>query len=493
MAAAIGWIGLVFYLADDYLWSNFQTIVFSFVSLAAVYLLLHNLHKIIQWLTSRSKCYLLITPHYVIETRFNDVWFWDLGQLVTANAIHRNQDGKYVSTQINLSLEQGVTKTFDVKGIGKAEEIIEQIYYYKKSFAEATAKNDAAYLDANDDFIELRNHSQRTEKISLGGKSKYLLTAAASIILTAGVMLCAASLNNYCDDKKSWESAEYANRASSFRTYLKTHPQGRWANDARQKVQGLYDTAEQKYQASLTSGYDQKAANAVLQMLRYAKATQNYRVNVVFERHNEISPNIVEELKKEFEVKNILSLGDTFSDAKMSRRESGLLTVVAEAFKYVIPDDILEFSTDQCDGECVGFAVKYNIGSKDSLYYDLRQEKVPEDDRVYYPGIFINWDFGIKIPNQSENYNFELASVPAAEIAYDSNPDAEASGGSDFNKVLDADKNYIYDSMVASAFEDFRANLIYRMGIGTKPKRADEDKAKPEPVAQRKRGFENNL
>lgn len=488
IAAAFVWLVIVFYFADDYLWSNFQIVFFAVISLAALYLLFYNIYKLFQWFTSRSKSYLLITPLYVIETRFNEVWYWGLGQLNGANGVRQYQSNKSVSTKITLSFEKDVTKTFDIKGIESAEQTIEQIYYYKKLFAEATARNDAAYLDSNDDFIELQNQPSQSEVVATpSGNLKYLLTAAASIMLTAGMMFGATSLNNYYDDKKSWESAESSNRASSFRMYLKTHPQGRWANNAQQKVQGLYDAAEQKYQTSLNKGYDPKAADAVLQILRYAKTTQNYRVKVVFERHNEIPQNIIEELKKEFEVKNILSLGDTFSDEKMSQRENRLFTVVGEAFRYIIPDDILEFSTE-CTGECITFAVKYKVGSKDSLYYDLRQEKQPEEERVYYPGIFINWDFGIQISNQPQNYNFALSSVPAAEITYDSNSDERSSGGgNDFNKVLDADKNYIYDSMVASAFDDFRASLIYRMGIGTKPKKGDEDRANSETVPTSKR------
>ncbi len=202
VAAATAWIGIVFYSADDYLWSNLQTIIFGIISLAALYLLLDNLYKLIQWLTSRSECYLLITPHHIIETGFNDVWYWDLDQLITANGVHRNQNGRYASTQVTLSLEQGLTKTFNVKNIETAEEAIEQIYFYKKLFAEATAKNDRTYLDSNDDFIELQSPLRQPEAAAPNRNIKRLLTAMASIILAAGTMFGATSLNNYYDDKK---------------------------------------------------------------------------------------------------------------------------------------------------------------------------------------------------------------------------------------------------------------------------------------------------
>ncbi len=474
IAAAFVWIALVFYLADDYLWSDFQTVFFTVVSLAAFYLLLYKLYIIVRWFTSLSKSYLLITPYYVIEMQFNDVQYWDLDRLDRAKGVRQYQSNKSAVTKITLSFEQGATKTFDVKGIESGEETIEQIYHYKKLFAEAMARNDAEYLDSNDDFLELKNQFQQSEANAPSENLNKLLTAAASVVLTGGMMFGAASLNNYYDDKKSWEAAESGNRASSFRTYLQTHSQGRWAGAAQEKVQNLYDAAEQKYRISLNEGYDQKAADAVLQTLKYAKTTQNYRVKVVFERRNEIPPDIVEQLKKEYGVKKILPFDDTFSEAKMIRREGNLLAVVKSAFKEVIPDDILEFS-GECGDECVNFLVKYKIGSKDSIYYDPREKKLPGVDRTWSPGIFIDWDFSVRTPNQPQRYDFSLTSLPANHIIYDSNSVTDLSGKIDVEKEMLVDKGNLYDSMVSSAFDDFKANLVYRMGIGAKPKPPDED------------------
>lgn len=288
-------------------------------------------------------------------------------------------------------------------------------------------------------------------------------------MVTGGIMFATISLNNYYDDFKSWNNAESGNRAWSFRTYLQTHPRGRWAGEAQQKVQSLYDAAEQKYQASLNDGYDQKAADAVLQTLRYAKTTQNYRVKVVFERHNEIPTDIIEQLKKEYGVKKILPFDDTFSEDKMIRRENNLLAVVTDAFRKVIPDDILEFA-NECGDECATFLVKYKVSSKDSIYYDPREKKLPDVDRTWNPGIFIDWDFSVRTPNQPQTYDFSLSSLPADHITYDSNLAEDLSGNVDVEKEMQTDKSNLYDAMVASAFDDFKANLVYRMGIGEEPK-----------------------
>jgi hypothetical protein len=99
---------------------------------------------------------------------------------------------------------------------------------------------------------------------------------------------------------------------------------------------------------------------------------------------------------------------------------------------------------------------------------------VPEDDRTYYPGIYIDWDFDVQIPNQSQTYNFTLTSDPAQHISYDSVSNEEYDPNKDFAEVLSADKGNIYNSMASSAFDDFKANLVFKMGIGTEPKTVDE-------------------
>ena len=477
VAVAIVWLIVVFYLANDYLWSSFQIGFFAIVSLGAIYSLLYNLYKLFRWFTSPLKRYLLITPLYVIETRFNEVWYWDLDQLNAATIERQNQDGKNLSAKVKLSFDCGATKSFDVESIEKAEQTTEQIYYFKKLFAEASARNDTAYFESNDDFLELKNQPRQSKTVAPNDNLNKIITAA-SIILTGGIMLGAVALNNYYDDKKSWNDAEFASRASSYRIYQQTHPQGRWAGDAQQKIQNLYDVAEQKYQNSLNKDFDQNAVNAVLQTLKYAKTTQNYHVKILFERHNEIPPNIVQQLEKDYGVKKILPFDDTFSEDKMIRRESNLFEVVTEAFKQVIPEDILEF-TRECGGECVTFLVRYKVSS-DSIYYDPREKKLPEVERVWNPGIFIDWDFSVRMPNQPQSYDFSLESLPADHITYDSDLAENLSGKVDVEKEMQTDKNNMYDGMVSSAFDDFRKNLVYRMGIGAEPTppedAPDEDK-----------------
>jgi hypothetical protein len=482
---ALVWFGILFYLSNDYLWSEFQIILFSTVSFIAAIFLIYNAFKLVQWLLSPTKSRLIITPHYIIDVRFNDISYWNMDQLNAVKAADIYQSGLNTPKQIDLLLENG-TKFFTVKDMATAEETVEKIDEYKKLFLEATARNDRNYLDSTDDFIELREQTLKPRKLS-NKYLKYAVQGVAAAILSGGVMFGAMSLNNYYDDLKSWNNAETDNRASSYRAYLQTHPNGRRIITADQKLQTLYDEAEQKYQAKLNKGFDPKAVEAVKQAIRYAKETKNYKVKLVFERKNEIPADIVEILKKDYEVKRLLQIGDAFTDENMNKRERLIKRSISNVIGVVIPDDILEFA-DECNGECIIFSVKYIVDS-DNIYYDLRQKKLSEKDRTWYPGVWFDWSFDIKTPTNPTTYDFQLTSDPASEISYDSTFEGENFDKDEFEKLLNNDRNFIYDSMAISAFDDFEKNLVYRMGIGEEPIRKpaddEEDSSTPPTVSDK--------
>jgi hypothetical protein len=476
--ATLVWFGFFYFLTVSHLWNQVEIVVVGVLSAAALYFLLQSASHVVRTLISRTKSCLLITPIYVIDIRFDDVWFWDWEQLSTVDSSHSYENGSYEFTQIALRLN-GVTKSFKIKDLGAAEELIDQVDQYKKMFIEATVRNDSEYLDSNDDFRELQTSNSPTEKLPTSPLFARIATLAPAVVLTVGIMFGAIVLNEYCDDIRSWNSAQANNRASSYRSYLQRYPKGRWAENARVNLRSIYDEAEQKYRASLNPGHDKNAADAVSEILRYASATQNFRVKVAFERHVDIPQNLEEEIKKDFEVKNVLPLGGSLSVEKMKNRESRLLMLISDAFKQVIPDDILEI-TSECLEECVDLSVRYDVDPMNSIYYDLRQKDSAENDRVYYPGILIDWEFVIRIPQRSDDYEFSLESLPAREISYDSNSDGSVSANKDFSEVLSSDLGNVYDSMVASAFDDFKANLIFRMGIGEPPKTTTETPSEKE-------------
>jgi hypothetical protein len=480
IAAAVGWFGLFFFLANDLLWGSVELGVFGVLSAVAAFLLVDNLYKLVRLATAPLGKLLLVTPMYVIDIDFNDIRYWTLEQIDAIRRPTHGQNVDHQTPQIILTLENG-SQVVDLKDAAEAEQTIEQITYYRKLLIEATVRNNTEYLDSIDDFKELRTAPAAPVKSAPAGFLPRLAVILGSLVLTAGIMFAGISLNNYFDDKKSWQFAEGVNTAVEYRKYLQTHPQGRWRGDAGTRLQGLYDEAEQKYRASLNEEYDKAAVEAVAQVLRYAKETQNYRVKIVFERRNEIPPDLVAKLKKAHEVKTVIELDDSFSDEKMNQSEGRLFGLIAEAFKQVISDDILEFSGD-CPGECVTFLVKYKLDS-DSIYYDLRQKDVPRENRAYHPGIYFDWNFSVQIPNQPRIYDFSLESNPAETLNAESTSDEDYDPKMNFVEILNADRKFFYPAMLTSAFDDFKANLVFRLGIGLKPANIEKEEFNPLTIA----------
>ncbi|HKP69022.1 MAG TPA: hypothetical protein VJV05_07040 [Pyrinomonadaceae bacterium] len=419
--------------------------------------------------SSRSR--LLVTRRYLIDLRDGYVDYQSIDKLVTVKNTHKYEAGQYKRTQIDLVLDEGV-RTVYLYDIDVAEDAVEKIELFRKYFLEASAKGDTDYLESNDDLRDLPDPGDTQKKPNRFFQFP-LKTALPATALAVGVMFLAVWTNEYFDDVKSWNLANEGGRASGYRSYLKTHPKGRWSPTAAERLQDLYDSAETGYRSKLNADYDPAAADALSAILRYAKETGNYQVEVAFVRRLDVSETLVEEIKSEFEVDKVLPLGDSFSDEKMLRREANLLEVVRTALSQVFPQDILELS-NSCAGECAKFLFTYETTFKDSIYHDTKEDNLPRAERTYSPGILITWKFDVSLPSQNQTYEFELESIPAKTINYDPVDVSAASFAFAQGDVQKLENNNFYDAMVNSAFEDFRQHLVFQLGIGPPPQDATE-------------------
>lgn len=282
-----------------------------------------------------------------------------------------------------------------------------------------------------------------------------LLALVVGTIATVGTL----QLNGYFHDSLSWQAAIEANTAGSYRQYLKANPAGRRRDEATGRLKAFYDNAEARYRASLSPGYDQAAVDTILALIRYARETHEYQVQVSFERSADIPEDLVERLKREFEVKTVLPLGNTFTQERMLEREEQLFAVVNSSFKQIFPDDILELVLE-CTSSCSELKIRYSTSFLDSIYYDLREKDIPEIDRNWSPGILIEWNCSLTVPGEAQSYSFDLESAPAQHITYNTD-----GGDSD----SEADQQSFYDAMVTSSFDDFRAHLLFNLGLGQDP------------------------
>jgi len=459
VVVGIAWLLILGSLTYDFRWSGLKIGILAFITLGCLILLVHGLISIIRRSSKHLDEGVIVTRHHVFEIGQTSIEFNPISNLNSIDYAHQYQDRNYRSSVITFTIE-GKSKTIQFDDRERAENDVDKLAHLKKLFIEATARNDTSYLSGEDAFDGF-------ESSTTGSGSRlipYTYTVAAAVLFTVGFVFAAFSLNEYFDDKLSWESTTAENRASSFRKYIQTHSRGRHLPEASERLKSFYDVAESKYRALLRNEHNESAVESISALLRYARDTHNYRVLVNFQRKAEIPLDIVEKIKTEFEVDKVLTLGDTFTDERMIERESSLFVVLVEAFGQVFPDDVLELTTE-CSGNCASFMVSYETSFLESIYYDTKEEKLPRNERSWSPGILIDWSFLLSIPNEEKRYDFDLQSAPADTINYDSLGESDSS----IKMLQELDQSSFYDAMVTSAFDDFRKHLLFELGVGPEP------------------------
>jgi len=191
--------------------------------------------------------------------------------------------------------------------------------------------------------------------------------------------------------------------------------------------------------------------------LRYGRATDNYVVAVNFARENGFAQDVDERLKANLGERAI-PIRDSFSDDAMRGRERQILERIRGAFALVIPGDVLDFTlVAALPTDRASLVVDYAVGPGDGFYFREDDEHIPANRRPLFMGIEMDWKLTLSVPDgSSKAFSFRLASSPADNITYQAPSVQEAS----------AARASIYDSMAASAFDDFGAVATKKFGVG---------------------------
>jgi hypothetical protein len=493
--AAVWFVALLL-LANDYRWDSSTRTFYVVLTVLAAMVLSYAVCRIVRYRRARLKKYIYVTPLYVIKTWLDEVTFWSLSDLADFNVVHNHTNGSYANSTVNMLFMEG-KETFVIHNGDEAQRLAQTLPAWGERFSQAQARGDWAYFAALDDFANLQTTGERAPRASTPGVAPWLARLAG--VTLAGLLLGAAAvyLNDYLGDRKSWndaraidrsssyrqylasvpggrwraealelsdrkawEEAKATNRASKFREYMEQYPQGRYVEEASAAIARSYDDSAKRYVEERSAGFDRQASDAVLAVLNHAKTTRDYHVRVAFERRNEISEDsFVSGIRKKYGPLTLISMGDSFSDAKMKSREESILREVKEAFAEIIPDDVLEFTSAGDGSNIPVFVVSYSVKTGEMLYYRDSDQWLPETSRPYYPGISFDWDFAIRMPVQgSAPYSFVLQSKPSTTIHYRSDS---------LSASASSERSTIYDSMAESAFVNFRSELVRRLGLQT--------------------------
>lgn len=117
-----------------------------------------NLLRIVRWHRSALKSWLLITPLYIMKTRFDRIWYWPLWELEDLRATHHHRNGAYQHTSVRMVFGTKSTQEFTVSPELTYTIMAGVINTFRDKLRVAVNQRDHAYFAQEDDFRELVSH-----------------------------------------------------------------------------------------------------------------------------------------------------------------------------------------------------------------------------------------------------------------------------------------------------------------------------------------------
>ncbi|MBI9071231.1 MAG: hypothetical protein JEY94_06515 [Melioribacteraceae bacterium] len=234
-------------------------------------------------------------------------------------------------------------------------------------------------------------------------------------------------------DTNAFNNAKNLKTATSFRNYLAEDNNTIYRDEAREEINIIYDKYISKY--SNVTYSSSPGAEAFVETLKYLRDKNIFNTSLQF-----VSNSLLNDFYSEQEEYKIIPVTHSFTDEKNNSRENAVFQTIQSSFGKIFPADIFSIS-DKIDNTFPKFEVNYIYkNNAESLYFQVKEENLPDTKRTWYYGIEIEWRFRIYLPNKNNAiYEFNLNSFPAHQFDSESfSPDA------------------VYSNMAISAFHDFK-------------------------------------
>ena len=165
-----------------------------------------------------------------------------------------------------------------------------------------------------------------------------------------------------------------------------------------------------------------------------------YTVQMIFSPRSELNDIIT------FHNYKVIPVTPCFSDELNQERQRHVIEAVKTSFEKLFPTDIMTIGIeDRNSVPKMKISYKYQ-NNPESLYYRVKEETLPVNQRTWYYGLRIIWNFYIYLPNDKYPiYEFQLISEPSSRI---------------LSKSFAADD--VYSQMALSAFYDFKSEFYNR-------------------------------
>ena len=259
---------------------------------------------------------------------------------------------------------------------------------------------------------------------------KHFSNQKYTFILSAFILLILYFTVPILIDNNQFENAKNINTPSSFREYLSEKKNVLFRDEARVRIKSIYNQQIDKY---IGKYRNLEGSSVFKEVLEYLRDRDFYYVQVEFNSKSNLEDISNRQL-------NIMSILPSFTHEKNLLRQKDALAAINSSLGKIFPTDIITFSDSVLQQQLPKIEIFYTYeNNPDKLYFPTEQRGFSQDDKTYYYGLKIFWNFKLLLPTQKEPiFEFNLISEPLNIFT---------------SKTLTSDD--IYAGMANSAFKDF--------------------------------------
>jgi len=181
MVLLSGWFYYLLNDAIEYRWSEDTIFWYAGVTLFASIFLGKNATWIYSWHKKPLKSLLIVTPLYVIKTKFDQLWYWPIWTISDIKATHNYRNGAYQDTSLSLYFD-GKQESFTISTESAYQLLLNRLQGYDERFRAAIRDNNIEYVINNDDFITRKSEQAPSKSKKSGVKSAGGIYAAFMIL-----------------------------------------------------------------------------------------------------------------------------------------------------------------------------------------------------------------------------------------------------------------------------------------------------------------------
>jgi hypothetical protein len=183
-AGLVFWFVYLFNDATDFKWGEESTLWLMAFTFGAAFFLSKNIDWIIRWHSTPLRCWLIVSPLYVIKTHLDRVWFWPIWSIKDIKATHNYRNGSYQGTSLDISFE-GKRESFTITPESAYNSLLSTLKTFDTTFRTAIGQGNIDYILKYDDFIDCPRTSADTKRHAFDKRTiiVFLSTFLGSAIL----------------------------------------------------------------------------------------------------------------------------------------------------------------------------------------------------------------------------------------------------------------------------------------------------------------------